>query len=210
MATHLAQRLEPAHRREQPFPHYVVPDALPPESFARLVAEFPDDELVRRGLPAGDNRRFSFSAPEALAEPRLSLAWREAVLAHVGQDFLDGVLRALAGDIRATYPDLEARIGRPLEQWRAGGRRRDSVDTSEVAIAMPALGPSFGVAPSGTCTWMSVVLNTVGLMPRSTERERTSELAAYRRLNNILGFGSEIRVSVDHLELDALVAAISS
>jgi hypothetical protein len=28
---------------------------------------------------------------------------------------------------------------------------RVSVDTSAVAIAMPALGPSFGVAPSGTC-----------------------------------------------------------
>ena len=27
-----------------------------------------------------------------------------------------------------------------------------SADTSAVTIAMPALGPSFGVAPSGTCT----------------------------------------------------------
>ena len=31
-----------------------------------------------------------------------------------------------------------------------------SADTSEVAIVMPADGPSFGMAPSGTCTWMSI------------------------------------------------------
>ena len=30
-----------------------------------------------------------------------------------------------------------------------------STDTSAVVMAMPALGPSFGVAPSGTWTWMS-------------------------------------------------------
>ena len=26
-------------------------------------------------------------------------------------------------------------------------------DASAVAIVMPALGPSFGIAPAGTCTW---------------------------------------------------------
>ena len=30
-----------------------------------------------------------------------------------------------------------------------------STDTSAVVMPIPALGPSFGVAPSGTCTWMS-------------------------------------------------------
>ncbi len=42
-----------------------------------------------------------------------------------------------------------------------------------VAIAMPADGPSFGVAPSGTCTWMSVRSNSGGWMPKSIARERT-------------------------------------
>ena len=31
-----------------------------------------------------------------------------------------------------------------------------SADTSVVAMVMPADGPSFGMAPSGTCTWMSI------------------------------------------------------
>ena len=43
-------------------------------------------------------------------------------------------MRALAPDIRATYPDLEQRIGRPLEQWRAGVRRRDTFASCEVLL----------------------------------------------------------------------------
>ena len=48
-----------------------------------------------------------------------------------------------------------------------------SAETIEVHMATPADGPSFGVAPSGTCTWMSRFSNTVGLMPNSALRERT-------------------------------------
>ena len=47
------------------------------------------------------------------------------------------------------------------------------METMVVAMAMPADGPSLGVAPSGTWTWMSRFSNTVGLMPKVIERERT-------------------------------------
>ncbi len=53
-----------------------------------------------------------------------------------------------------------------------------SVDTIAVVIAMPALGPSLGVAPSGTCTWMSLFSNTSSLMPSMRARLRTTERAA--------------------------------
>ena len=40
-----------------------------------------------------------------------------------------------------------------------------STETIDVVIATPADGPSFGVAPSGTCTWMSRRSNNGGSMP---------------------------------------------
>ena len=40
-------------------------------------------------------------------------------------------------------------------------------------MATPAEGPFFGVAPSGTWTWMSRSANKDGLMPKATARERT-------------------------------------
>ena len=49
----------------------------------------------------------------------------------------------------------------------------DRDDVHAVAIATPADGPSFGVAPSGTCTWMSLLSKRGGSMPKSTARERT-------------------------------------
>ena len=37
-----------------------------------------------------------------------------------------------------------------------------STDTIDVIMATPADGPSLGVAPSGTWTWISLRLNIVG------------------------------------------------
>ena len=54
-----------------------------------------------------------------------------------------------------------------------------STETMLVTMAMPADGPSLGVAPSGTWTWMSRFSNTVGLMPKSTQRDCTKDRAAW-------------------------------
>ncbi|HVF35245.1 MAG TPA: 2OG-Fe(II) oxygenase [Candidatus Saccharimonadia bacterium] len=130
----LAESLAPAHHAATPFPHYAVTDALPREAFESLVAAFPPAAQVMQGGACGDNRRYSWSAREALADPALDVRWREFVAAHVSQEFLDGVLAALADDIRAAYPDLEARIGKPIAQWRAGLRRRDTFEHAEVLL----------------------------------------------------------------------------
>ena len=46
-------------------------------------------------------------------------------------------------------------------------------ETIAVTMAMPAEGPSLGVAPSGTWTWMSFLSKIGGLMPKSVALERT-------------------------------------
>ena len=48
-----------------------------------------------------------------------------------------------------------------------------STETMEVTMATPADGPSLGVAPSGTWTWISRLLRIVGLIPNSTARDLT-------------------------------------
>jgi len=45
--------------------------------------------------------------------------------------------------------------------------------TIATVMATPAEGPSLGVAPSGTWTWMSVFSNTGGLTPKASDRART-------------------------------------
>jgi len=70
----------------------------------------------------------------------------------------------------------EPRTGRPTSPVIARSRRTGIpviTETIAVTMATPAEGPSFGVAPSGTCTWMSRMSNKVGLMPKATARVRT-------------------------------------
>ena len=53
-----------------------------------------------------------------------------------------------------------------------------TAESSAVAMVMPADGPSFGIAPSGTWMWMSSVAWKSGSSPNSSARERTYDSAA--------------------------------
>ena len=48
-----------------------------------------------------------------------------------------------------------------------------SSDASAVVIVMPALGPSFGIAPAGMWTWNSLSVNASSAMPSSSAWPRT-------------------------------------
>jgi hypothetical protein len=51
-------------------------------------------------------------------------------------------------------------------------------DTSAMNMATPALGPSLGMAPAGTCTWTSAFSKRFSSMPRSSARFLTIDSAA--------------------------------
>jgi len=56
--------------------------------------------------------------------------------------------------------------------------RRVSSDASAVAIVTPADGPSFGIAPEGTCRWSSAFLKKSGSAPNAAAWARNHESAA--------------------------------
>ncbi|MNV66507.1 hypothetical protein D3C71_1592640 [compost metagenome] len=66
----------------------------------------------------------------------------------------------------------------PVMATSARTGMRDNAETMAVVIAIPADGPSFGVAPSGTCTCMSCFSKTLSAKPRRRARERTTVRAA--------------------------------
>lgn len=130
---HLGNALAPSQYAEQPFPHYVVHDALPAALYASLAATLPADARIRQGGEPGDNRRFSWSAQQTLVDSQLDPLWRDFIAANVSQPFLDAVLSAFAPAIRARYPWLEDHMG-PIAGWRAGLRRRDGFDRADVLV----------------------------------------------------------------------------
>ena len=60
---------------------------------------------------------------------------------------------------------------------------RQSAETSVVAMVTPAEGPSLGMAPSGTWTWMSMRLEEAPLQP---ERLGAAAHVAHGRLRRLL------------------------
>lgn len=112
-----------------PYPHLVIENALDPDVFAALEAAFPADDVVVNGRRLTDTW-YDYPACKVLDDTRIAPIWREFFHHHTSKPFFDELV-ALAGDtLRRLNPDLERRIGRPLEQFRAGvrpGGREDAL-----------------------------------------------------------------------------------
>ena len=129
---------------EDPYPHLVVEDALPNAIADTLLAEMPPLDVLCDGKPPGSNVRFPLPSHLALASPRISETWKEALRAclDASQSFLDKTLSRLGRHLLATFPDFEARFG-PIKELRAVPRygllRHNEVgmDTQIVANSPP-------------------------------------------------------------------------
>lgn len=118
-----------------PYPHLVVENALPPEVADTLLAEMPPLEVLARGARPGSNQRLPLPTADAMADPRISKAWKWALSAvnDDPQGLLDWVVGNLGADILAAYPDFEARFG-PLRALKAVPRSRPNRRRDEVGF----------------------------------------------------------------------------
>jgi hypothetical protein len=131
---------------EDPYPHIVVENALPADVADTLLAEMPPVEVFTRDAPRGSNLRFALPSPAALADPRISAAWKAALQeCNAGMGSLLGhLLRRLGGHLLRSFPDFPSRFA-PLEQLRAvpraqPDRRRHQVGMdAQMVINTPAL-----------------------------------------------------------------------
>lgn len=104
-----------------PYPHFVIRNALDPEIFAALEAQFPADEVVVNKRPVKDTW-YDYSACDVLRDERISPLWREFFNYHVSKEFFLDLTNLLGKAIRQTYPLLESRLGKSLEELNVGMR----------------------------------------------------------------------------------------
>jgi hypothetical protein len=141
--------------RMEPFAHVVVENCLPPDYYRALASAYPGDEQVlqlngwRRGGPVQSNQRNDISAHQVLREPGLvAPIWEDFVRYHTSPAFYAEVVRVLGPALRATYPDLEQRLGGRLETLRSGVRFAAHDDPGpvsldcQIGINTPATRPS--------------------------------------------------------------------
>jgi hypothetical protein len=119
---------------EEPYPHLVVEDALPADLATVLLNEMPPIEVFTNGAAPESNKRFYLRSWVALADPRLSQAWKAAlaecnacmgsVLSQV-LDMGDHLLRA--------FPDFTSRFA-PLDRLRAVPRAQKDRKPHEIGF----------------------------------------------------------------------------
>ena len=108
-----------------PFPHIVIPNALDPALYSRLEAEFPSDEAMLQGRPAGNNVKHFYGSCEVLKDERISPLWRNFFQYHTSARFYREMLGLFGADIRTLHPKLEKRMNKKLKDLKVGVRRMD-------------------------------------------------------------------------------------
>lgn len=105
-----------------PFPHAVIHDALDEDYYRLLEAEYPSSRSMMGDQEPRNNARYQLSAYQALSSELVTPAWREFIQYHVSSAFFSRVLDLFGDHLRRLHPDLEAKLGKPLEALTVGVR----------------------------------------------------------------------------------------
>ena len=106
---HYALRARRAHQSQivdDPFPHLVVHEALDPDYYRQLAADFPAAEIILNGRTPVSNSNFRYTAQcdsRRRADQRL---WRE----FTPLPRLPGVFQRSSCAVRITHPELHPRL----------------------------------------------------------------------------------------------------
>jgi hypothetical protein len=127
--------------RRDPYAHVVVEGCLPARLYAELARTFPADETIlrlgrsaKRGR-AKPNSRHDVGAHCILQNPNcFSRIWHEFVKYHVSNVFFQEFIGLMGREIKAVYPGLERRLGRPLCELRTGILDAPEADDCDIAL----------------------------------------------------------------------------
>jgi hypothetical protein len=120
-----------------PFPHLVIESALPAARYGQLADRFPAVDAILRGRNV-ERSNSAARLPFFLAEGNDAVDpdWRAFLATHVSQDFWRDIVAVFGPTIRAHYPTVEARVGRPLETWRTAPRGEEVRIGPEVDVEL--------------------------------------------------------------------------
>lgn len=120
-----------------PYPHLVVRNALAPDVYAELEASFPAEDIVLDGRRKLDTW-FDYPACKAVANAEIAPIWREFMAHHTSSAFFQELLQVAGPALRQLHPDLERRLGKPLEHAvvgrRPGGRDNPLAPGADVSM----------------------------------------------------------------------------
>jgi hypothetical protein len=108
---------------DDPFPHFILPNALPEDYFLALADAYPGLQAVAGEGPHENNALYKKAAYEVLDDPSFAPTWRDFFALHTSAEFFREVVALWKGWIDRLYPGLERAYGRSLCEFTCGLRR---------------------------------------------------------------------------------------
>jgi hypothetical protein len=103
--------------RMSPFPHLVVPDALPRALYEELEHSYPPLTEVAGPGPLASNRLYKLAAADVIASARIAPRWREFFAYHTSAEFFRRVHALWKDALAELHPDMPAAFGKAPEDF---------------------------------------------------------------------------------------------
>lgn len=116
--------------RQKPYPHLVIKNALDPDIYAQLEAEYPDPALVLNGREKKDTW-YDYPACLAMENDAITPKWKEFLDHHTSEDFYHELVELFGDAITDLYPNLETRYNKELDKFSTSIRQPDAASNEE-------------------------------------------------------------------------------
>ena len=128
----ILQRATAADLQIDPFPHVVIPNALPDDLYRELEASFPSPESM--GIKADrNNHRWNYASRKIRRNRKLPQIWRDFIAYHASEAFYRDVVGIFYEGIHGLYPErFPDRAS--LERLRVGIRKHDTFASKDVLM----------------------------------------------------------------------------
>ncbi|CAN7363839.1 hypothetical protein [Rhizobium sp. LjRoot254] len=128
----ILQRATAADLQLDPYPHVVIPNALPDDLYAELEASFPKPEAM--GIKADrNNHRWNYASRKIRRNKNLPQVWRDFIAYHASEDFYHDIINVFYEGIHALYPERFPNR-QSLEKLRVGMRKHDTFADRDVLM----------------------------------------------------------------------------
>jgi hypothetical protein len=115
----LLGRAELGAVKTEPYAHLEIMPALDWSLYEELQGSFPPLEVIVGGQEGyGSNQAVRLSAREVIDNAEIPEIWRDFFTYHVSKDWWGDIVRVMGRELRRSHPNIEARTGRALEDWR--------------------------------------------------------------------------------------------
>jgi hypothetical protein len=134
MSPNLLERVSESDVIAEPFPHIIIRRPIADAIADRLIADWPDEHVIRRGRMRRSNRRLDYDAREIFADTRIAESWRGFIAEQSSPAFLRHVARIFSSWLPKEHPELVRRFGADLDGIRAGVRYVDDYSQRDLLI----------------------------------------------------------------------------